>query len=475
VLRTVLGSDLHRLTDLLSRVSRADWPHRDYPWSGLRKLLLEILVEFPVYREYPERASVELSQSRPEGRYAREAVASARGRNPELDSRLLDFVGALLTKPQSDPLPQEFGQRFYQLSAPAMAKGAEDTAFYMYNRLIALNEVGGDPGRFGIDLRTWHDACSSTAAVRPQTLLASATHDTKRGEDTRARLTLLAQAPERWQRAVEQLARCADAYRSKCAAGVLPDANTEYFLYQTLIGVWPVETERLSEYMLKAVREAKVHTCWLRPVEEYEQGLKKFITAVMADVSFRQVVGDLVAELNEPARIVGLAQTLIKLTAPGVPDIYQGTELWHHVLVDPDNRRPVDFSERERLLQESVQLDAAGTLARGYMGLTKMRVLRLTLACRRRFADAFAPGARYACVKVHGRDADAVVAYERGERIAVLVPRFPLRYPPEAIEATADLAHGSWSAIFSDEEFDGGRIDLKRLWRNFPVALLVRN
>jgi (1->4)-alpha-D-glucan 1-alpha-D-glucosylmutase len=239
------------------------------------------------------------------------------------------------------PSESEFAMRFQQLTGPVMAKGVEDTAFYRFNRLVALNEVGGDPSRFGESLTDFHAANQAAQRHWPTRMLSSSTHDTKRSEDVRIRIALLSEMPGRWA----EEARAWQRLNAGKRRGGLPDGNTEYLLYQTLVGTWPISEQRLLEYMLKAVREAKTHTSWTDPNEEYEAALAAFVKRCLGDAELVSRLEAFVAELTPHWHVTSLAQTLLRLTSPGAPDIYQGAELWDLSLVDPDNRRPVGSNQ----------------------------------------------------------------------------------------------------------------------------------
>ena len=287
----------------------------------------------------------------------------------------------------------ELVMRFQQLTGPAMAKGVEDTAFYNFHRLVALNEVGGSPGELGLSVEDFHRLSAEAQRLWPAAMLATSTHDTKRSEDVRARLSLLAEIPERWGEAVrgwfERNARHRES--DDC-----PDRNAEYLLYQTLVGAWPISAERAAAYMEKATREAKAHTSWTRTNPEYEEALRGFVNGVLDDPEFVADLEAFVAPLVEPGRINSLAQTLLKLTSPGVPDFYQGSELWDLSLVDPDNRRPVDYELRRRLLAELKEgRPPEAILARMDEGLPKLWLIHQGLQLRRRLPEAFGPEGDY--------------------------------------------------------------------------------
>ncbi|NIP80015.1 MAG: malto-oligosyltrehalose synthase, partial [Gemmatimonadetes bacterium] len=267
---------------------------------------------------------------------------------------LLGFLRAVLVGEVREAEARELRMRFQQFTGPVAAKGEEDTAFYRYNRFVALNEVGMDPARWGLSPSGFHDRCRRRAADSPWTLNALSTHDTKRSEDVRARLLVLAEVPERWAKAA---LRWGERNALHWPAGTPSDPGVEYLLYQTLVGAWPIGPDRAVAYMRKAAREAKLRTSWTSPDEAYEGALEAFIRTLLAG-PFREELSRFVAPLVAPGRAVSLAQKLVQLTAPGVPDLYQGTELWDLSLVDPDNRRPVDFDARRRLLDRAT---AAGS------------------------------------------------------------------------------------------------------------------
>ena len=311
VLREVLGSDVNRLTDLLLQICERHRRHRDYSRHHLADALRELIAWFPVYRTYIQPYAGTLSDV--DRRYVEAAACAAMHERPDVEATLFEFLRDLLVLAVTGDLEKEFVARFQQLTGPAMAKGVEDTAFYTYNRFIALNEVGGDPSQFGTAPARFHDALDEAQRRWPLSMLATSTHDTKRGEDVRARLAVLSERPEVWIEAVRRWSAMTALHRT----GDWPDRNTEYFFYQTLVGAWPICPERLTAYMEKASREAKVHTSWTSPHAEYDAALRRFVDACLADPEFMQDVGSFVEPLVAPGRINSLAQTLLKLTAPG--------------------------------------------------------------------------------------------------------------------------------------------------------------
>jgi (1->4)-alpha-D-glucan 1-alpha-D-glucosylmutase len=467
VLREVLGSDLNRLTAQLLDVCERHREHRDYTRHEMHEALCELISSLPVYRTYvrAEQGAIgEVDRLRIEA--AVEAAASAR---PDVDPALFAFIGSVLTLDVRGDLETELVMRFQQATGPVTAKGVEDTAFYTFNRLACLNEVGGDPGRFGVPPPAFHRWCEEAWARRPQSLLATATHDTKRGEDVRARLALLSEIPARWEGAVRAWAALNEARR-----GARVDRNAEYLFYQTVVGAWPLTEERATEYLLKAAREAKEHTSWTRQDAGYEQALTAFASACLHDPSFRGSVEEFVAPLVGPGRLNSLSQTVLKLAAPGVPDIYQGCELWDMSLVDPDNRRPVDYEVRRRLLADLDAMRPAQILSRMAEGLPKLWVVRQALALRRREAAAFGPGepGRYRRLEAAGPRGAHVVAFSRGGRVAAVAPRLVLALQESGWGDTSlTLPEGRWTSHLDGAEV-AGTVRLRDLLARFPVALL---
>jgi (1->4)-alpha-D-glucan 1-alpha-D-glucosylmutase len=466
VLRDVLGSDVNRLTSVLQAVCERHRRHRDYTRNELHHALRELVACFPVYRTYARAPDGPLTAQ--DEHYIAEAVAAAKAARKDIDAELFDFLGRLLRLEVSGDVEAELVMRFQQLTGPAMAKGVEDTTYYNFNRLVALNEVGGDPGRFGVSLEAFHEACAEAWARWPRALLATSTHDSKRSEDVRARLGLLSEIPDRWAEAVRGWATMNEDRRGSV------DRNTEYLFYQTLVGAWPLSADRAAVYMEKAAREAKARTSWTRPDPAYEEALGGFVRDCLEDVEFRRDVAAFVGPLIEPGRITSLAQTLVKITAPGVPDFYQGTELWDLSLVDPDNRRPVDYELRRRLLSESEGLSAEDALARMDEGLPKLWLIRRALCARRSHARAFGEGepARYRALSATGSRANHVVAFQRGTEVVSVAPRLVLTLAGEWEDTTLSLPPGRWRNDLSGEQVEGA-VRVSELLARFPVALLL--
>ena len=422
VLSDVLSAEVGRLTDLLATVARGDVVLRDSSRRALRQALVALLAEMPVYRAYVRPGHPVPQESR---RLLQAAVDAAVARVPHVGRELRLLAPMLLDEGLPHPADgvdgevgagflEELVVRFQQVCGPVMAKGVEDTAFYRYLRLTALNEVGGDPGRFGVDVATWHEACAAAQRDWPRAMTTLSTHDTKRTEDVRARLAVLSEVPQQWGDAVVRWSAAAQRYRAESPAGPVPSRLDTYLLWQTLVGAWPISADRAVAYALKAAREAKLRTAWVDGDDAYDAGLETFVRALLADeglvAGVERFVTDVVAE---PGRSNALAQKLLQLTAPGVPDVYQGTEVEDLSLVDPDNRRPVDWDRRRELAGHAGRWADDERLRDGG-GLTRTRLVREALRLRRERPDLLGPDASYRALDVQGPAADHVVASLRG-------------------------------------------------------------
>lgn len=431
VLRRHLVAEVSRLTHLLAAILPRYSPGLEIGPDELRDGLVEIIACFPVYRAYCRAEASICSEN--DRAAASEAVTQARRANSHLSPTALGFLDDLLQRRVQDPLAAEFVMRFQQLTGPAMAKGGEDTAFYCYNRFAALNEVGGDPSRFGSSVDDFHRACEQARRHWPAAMLTTSTHDTKRGEEVRARLALLSEIPGLWIAAV----RAWSALNERHRRDGWPDRNAEYLFYQTVVGAWPLPLDRAIAYMEKAAREAKQHTDWSEPNRPYEEALKAFVAGALADPAFISSVEGFVSRIARAGFVNSLGQTLLKLTAPGVPDLYQGTDLWDFSLVDPDNRRPVDFDLRQTLMA-TVQAGIAPGPTPGFLdellgnpgdGRVKLFLIRQVLHYRRLHPELFQQG-RYVPISVSGQCAHHVCAFARlhhRKRAIVVVPRLVVR------------------------------------------------
>jgi (1->4)-alpha-D-glucan 1-alpha-D-glucosylmutase len=470
VMARLLGSEMTRLTSLLRAVCERHWRHRDHPHAVLSQLLENVIGHFKVYRTYVQSEA----PASDEDRYRiAAAIAGARAHDPTLDAELLQFLEQLMLMEIDGALEREFALRLQQLTSPVMAKGVEDTLLYRYHRLSALNEVGSTPKQWGISRDDFHTTCQAMTQ-RPYSMLATSTHDTKRSEDVRARLLVLSEMPDEWIAAT----RAWHQHNLRRHDHGL-DADTEYLYYQTLLGAWPIGIERMQRYMEKAVRESKVHTEWSQVNADYEARLRAFIHDTFADAEFLAAVESLVAKVLLPGRINSLAQVLIKLTAPGVPDIYQGCELWDLSLCDPDNRRAVDFALRQRLLDELDALSCAEIMRRLDEGLPKLWLIREALRVRRELPACFGAGAAYEALHATGERREHVVAFLRGGQCLVVVPRLWASLPrsTSTVEWGAtqlSLPHGHWHDRLDPARSFKGEVPLPVLLRQAPVALLVK-
>ena len=505
---TNLVGDIDNLARFLKKVASQYRYGRDLTANGLKTAIKEVLVSFPVYCTYINQRGV----SDTDLKYIREAIADARKRIPQLLNEL-DLIERFLLLEYEMSLPAEersqwmhFVMRLQQFTGPLMAKGVEDTLFYVYNRFIGLNDVGGAPERFGVSLDEFHSYNQYQQEHWPHTLNATSTHDTKRSEDVRSRLSVISELPEEWANEVRVWSELnADKKQTLSDDRVVPEANDEYFLYQTLVGAYPFDNEALSTfkervkaYVVKAVREAKVHTAWLRPDEDYENGYVQFVETLLTpseDNVFLDKLQHFQQRIAEYGIYNSLSQLLIKLTAPGIPDFYQGAELWDLSLVDPDNRRPVNYKERSQAL-DSIQSQwqqqplalIEDLLKNKENGQVKLFLTLRGLAARNYFRNIFRSGT-YHPLTVTGEHADKAIAFMRhkGEHTAItLVPRFltglvqpgTLPFGKDVWGDTAlvlpDGAQATWKNWITDEPVEIGDSPLLGdLFKHFPVALIV--
>ncbi|TVQ38107.1 MAG: malto-oligosyltrehalose synthase [Spirochaetaceae bacterium] len=468
VVSELLGSDMNRLTALATDVFVYHRRFRDFTRDEIYEALAVLVASFSVYRSYVRSAATVIEDE--DVRIIDEAVATAQGRRPDLDPELFAFLGAILKLEHPGKAERELATRVQQLTGPVMAKGAEDTAFYCYTRFTALNEVGGDPARFGIGLDEFHQEMQLRAENSPAAMLATSTHDTKRSEDVRMRLAVLSETPEAWMGFCDTLREHCSTFRS----GEFPDPETEYLIYQTVVGAWPIDAPRLIAYVQKAVREAKRFTSWTRRNQEYEQIIRSFVERLLADERAVLDIEQMVQSIDEAGKLNSLSLALIKLTAPGVPDVYQGNELWDYSLVDPDNRRPVDFDARRKLLRRIDKLGSEAVLRRTGQGLPKLLLTAQALRLRRRRPEVLGPAANYRPLYAYGTRADHVVAFVRAEAAITIGVRFPLLLAGAWQDTTLDIPEGRWTDLLSGNAVHAGPQPLSRLLRAFPVALLEK-
>lgn len=426
-----MAGDVNNLAQELKTISSRDRHGSDITLYGLRRALMEILTTFPVYRTYVD----DQGPSDDDRKQIARALEKAEANNPALSPEL-SFIKRffLLEFPPYAEEDQKrdwtrFVMRFQQYSGPLMAKGVEDTALYVYNRLLSLNEVGGSLERFGVSPQEFHRFVQRRGENWPHAMNGTSTHDTKRGEDVRARINVLSEIPGEWEKTIRRWSVLNKGKKMRIRAASVPDRNDEYFLYQTLIGAWPGDgsdqggfVERMKDYAVKAVREAKVHTAWIKPDTEYEEAFRSFIDAILEpqeDNLFFKEFETFAHKVAHFGAINSLAQTLVKMSASGVPDFYQGTELWDLCLVDPDNRRPVDFAKRATLLEEIKKRSASDPvelirelLAGPEDGRIKLFLVWKALQTRERQRDLFVHG-RYQPLEISGQHGNHLVAFAR--------------------------------------------------------------
>jgi (1->4)-alpha-D-glucan 1-alpha-D-glucosylmutase len=496
IMRVNLASEMNVLAREFHALSMRDWRTRDFTLNGMLAALEETVAAFPVYRTYV----AERGAGADDRRYIDWALAQAKKRWRGADVSIFDFLRGVLTgdgrdQPDADAL--RTAMHFQQVTGPVMAKAAEDTAFYRYVRLVALNEVGGDPRRFGISVAAFHRLTRDRARSWPQAMVTTATHDTKRGEDARARLALLSEMPREWGRRLGRWLRLNRSRRAEIDGAAVPERNVEYLFYQALLGAWPPAlvpddaagisdlARRLDEYMIKAVREAKENTSWSNPDPDYEAALRRFVGGVL-DVSrpnpFLAEFHGFVLSLARPAAVTALAQLVLKLTVPGVPDIYQGGELWDFDLVDPDNRRPIDWETRRALLHAVAGARPADLAESWPDGREKLFVTHRLLALRGGHPELFAAG-DYQPLETLGDRAEHLCAFTRShgdERIAVAVPRLVYRLcqrDPDDRWGNTEIALPPatvWRDIFACRRIESrDKLRAAELFAEFPVAVLI--
>ncbi len=506
VMQTSMASELNMLAHRLNAISEEHRSSRDFTLASLTRALAEIVANFPVYRTYVGEDQRAVNDRDRE--FIARAVAQAKRRTPLTSPSIYDWIQDILTL-RFPPWAQEaerrerleFAMRFQQITSPVTAKGYEDTALYRFNRLVSLNEVGADPSRFGTPLAEFHAAMADRQRSYPHALSATSTHDTKRGEDVRARINVLSEIPEEWRGRVALWQKLNRKHRTVVDAQPTPGANTEYLIYQTLIGAWPIGVERLLAYLLKAIHEAKSHTSWINPNVRYDDAIARFAEAILdrgRSSPFLEDFAAFQARVAHFGAFNSLAQTLVKITAPGVPDFYQGSELWDLNLVDPDNRRPVDWQLRRRMLDELIgateQVSDRAAFAQELVkakedGRAKLYMIREALACRRAHAPLFR-GGEYRPLETRGPLAEHILGFARVAKEAValtIVPRLLARrgieepplsksywgdesrllVPPEAGPRLVNRLTGERLAV------DRGALSLADVFASFPVALLV--
>jgi (1->4)-alpha-D-glucan 1-alpha-D-glucosylmutase len=491
VLETLLTSEFTVLSRLLARIASGHYSTRDFSADSLRQALELYVLHFPVYRTYLTAAG----PTEHDRALIDETIERARAEWYAADEGIFDFLRDALTMdlikpgrpPHSAPRVRRFALKLQQFTGPLMAKSLEDTSFYRYHRLLAVNEVGGDPDAEALSATAFHDMMRTRAREWPHGMTASATHDTKRGEDARARLMALTEIPSEWTSAVARWKLLNAPHVLTSGVMRAPSVGAEYMLYQALLGAWPLEgadgdfVERIQAYALKAAREGKEQTSWLNPHEAYEAGLQTFIARIL-DRSISAEFMDSLATLARRLALLGalnsLSQLTLKATMPGVPDFYQGTELWDLSLVDPDNRRPVDFAERAALLP-SLRRPDWGRLTEDWpSGHLKFAWTAHLLTLRTELADVFTHG-DYEPLEVSGPHQDHIVAFARRYRNEAAIIAVGRRFAPftdngrtwpkaDAFDGTLNVRGFAVEGIASGQD----ELPLSELFKDFPATVL---
>src|SRR5881392_4043468 len=506
VMKLALANDVDVLGNMLDRLSERNRWYRDFTLEALSRAVRETIACFPVYRTYVEPGQPVSEEDR---QIIERAVSAAKRRNPAIDESIFNYLRDVLLfrfPPNLDAAGRaahtHFVLKFQQTTAPVMAKGLEDTVFYIYNRLTALNEVGGEPQQFGLCIDTFHERNLDRQRNWPTSLLATSTHDTKRSEDVRARIVAISEIPELWRRSLQRWRLANRRWKRTINDLEAPDANEEYLLYQTLLGTWPVQPdgepdpaaipeyiERIEAYMAKALHEAKINTSWIQPNEEWDAAMRDYVTRVLDSAprnKFPPIFLPVAKEIARLGAINSLTQTLLKLTSPGVPDIYQGNEIWDYSLVDPDNRRPVDYNRRREMLAE-LPGAVPNELMRAWPdGRIKMFLTQRISQFRRQHVELFQHG-EYLPLTPSGTFAECGVSFAReleDQWIIVIAPRLSshVGFPPIGeswqdttleIPETLPLAHAHDLFTCRPIPVQGRRLKLADALSVLPFAMII--
>lgn len=503
IMKTSLNGELNVLSNYLNKISENYIQTRDYTLNSLREALVEVIAYFPVYRTYITKDE----KSNKDVDYIKWAVGLAKKDNQSTDPSIFNFIEQVLLlefeqDSQSDFYDQmlKFAMKFQQYTSPLMAKGLEDTTFYRFNRLVALNEVGGEPNHFGVSVNEFHYHNTRRLESFPHNMLSTSTHDTKRSEDTRVRICVLSEIPDEWQQTINKLSQINRSKKTKFHKTYIPSKNDEYLFYQTLFAIWPfydvqpeeLETiiERLEQYMLKAIREAKVNTSWVNINETYEEAICSFIRKVLSSPE-KHLFWKEFFPLHKKIALAGflnsLSQVVLKLTSPGMPDIYQGCEAWSYTLVDPDNRQNLDYESLSRTLYNTVSLEGKSISDTE----TKQFITAMTLNYRKDNPNLFAYG-QYIPIEVKGSMANHIVAYARVDdstQVIIVAPRLISKYINEdhpflihdsiwndtKLILPETLTSISWENLYTKEiinVINNNELLIRDVFRNCSVALL---
>lgn len=506
VLDVLLSSELHVLARRLDSIAESHRSSQDFTAESLKAALSDVIACFPVYRSYLRAQIGQIHQE--DRQYILTAIAGAKRRNPVREKSIFDFIQNVLLLEYPEGLQegqkierQNFVMRFQQLTGPIMAKGLEDTAYYRFYPLSSLEEVGSDLHTFGISIESFHKKNLEKFESFPHALLASTTHDTKRSEDVRARINLLSEMPQQWEEVLHRWSKMNECYKIEDIEEIIPNRNEEYLIYQTLIGTWPLEDmsleahriyiSRIQKYMEKAVKEAKVYSSWIKPNEHHDQGVQQFIEKILSLQDTNPFLKDLkafVAKISFLGLLNSLSQVILKLSVPGVPDIYQGNEIWDFSLVDPDNRRPVDYSLRKQLLESLQSSSLQDYLQNPHDGRIKLFITQKTLRLRQKLSNVFNEGI-YLPLNVNGKMQNHVIAYARvldKQAIIVLVGRFFSFFMKDFqnylqkdtwhhtfVEIPTEFAKRQFKNVYTEENFfSSDKIHLPDVFGILPFTVL---
>jgi len=517
VLNSSMETELNTLSNVLYKIAKSHRHAQDYSAKSIKLALIEFVAHFPVYRTYTTSDTTKLSDT--DAKFTQHAVDLVKSKSVHVDSGLAQFISDILflrgeekSTAEEKKARRYFIAKFQQVTGPVMAKGLEDTSFYRFFLLTSLNEVGGNPDAFGLTAEEFHKNNEVRAVSWPYALSGTSTHDTKRSEDVRSRINVLSEIPELWGATAKRWAELNAKHKSPVEGlGQVPEANEEYMIYQTLVGVWPYGlavgddelADRLTNYLFKSIREAKLRTFWTLTNQPYEDAFKSFVSKVIRDEAFLAEFHKFQKQVSEVGKLNSLSQQVLKLTCPGVPDVYQGTEVWSLSLVDPDNRRPVDYNASKKLLDEIHSKVNPASPASAYEALLKnlysstdnggikLFVTQALLSLRNEQSDLFLNG-DYKAAAVSGQNANNLVAFSRtfeGKSVIVVVGRFfaklldaqnKLQFTNfEALSGkwtghSVKAASGSYKDVLSGSEYKSdGSLDLAQVLRQQPFAVLL--
>lgn len=513
ILSVSMSSELNMLSHHLDKISQQHRNSRDLTVGSLKSALREIIACFPVYRSYIQSSRGIIHTE--DQQTILHAIARAKLMNASTESSIFDFVKSILLQQHPAGITVEqrierenFVMRFQQLTGPVMAKGAEDTAYYRYYPLCSINEVGSDLNTFGISIETFHQQNLERAQHSPYTMTTTNTHDSKRSEDVRARINVLSETPEEWDQNIKHWMEINQVHKTEENSELIPDKNEEYLFYQTVVGTWPTQqmtvnehqnyVNRIQAYMEKAIKEAKIHTSWINPNKKYEEDTHLFIQKVLeqnAENSFLDSLSNFISKIAPAGFLNSLSQLLLKTTSPGIPDFYQGSEIWDFNLVDPDNRHPVDFSKRTAFLND-LRIKNSNNLQQLINtlddGKIKLFMTLRALEMRKKFSDVFLDG-DYKPLNVEGNRKQNVIAFSRTygkKNIIVISTRFFLSLLDEngkidpgtwintCVQLPAELSSNSWMDVFSKQKFtpqkNNGqeKLSLDKTLNIIPFAML---